>query len=435
MASDAALERSTLRKAALRLLPLMGLGYGIAFMDRVNISFAALQMNRDLHFSASVYGLGAGLFFISYAALEIPSNLILARVGARRWIARIMFTWGVIAVGMMFVRTPWQFYVMRFLLGAAEAGFFPGVIYHLTLWFPAQHRGRAISRFYVAGPLASAFMGAVAGSLLGLEGRLSLSGWQWLFLVQGIPAILMSLLFLLYLPDTPATAKWLSSDEKRWLETGLAADHALTRSPGEHNTFKALRDPRVLAFVALNFMTLGAYYAFNLSAPSVLETATGLSAGRIGFFVSIAGLMGAAAMIFNGWHSDLRRERYLHLAAPLLIQAACFAVMASTHAPVVMLGAYMILITANWAAAAVIWLIPGEILDPRSVAVAVAGINGIGQLGSFVMPYAWGLARDATGDFHTGLAALTAPYLIAGAIVLVLRQGHRRRLLTVAPAA
>ena len=431
-ASDIELERSTMRKAAWRLLPLIGLGYGIAFMDRVNISFAALQMNRDLHFSASVYGLGAGLFFISYAALEIPSNLILVRVGARRWIARIMFTWGLIAVGMMFVRTPWQFYVMRFLLGAAEAGFFPGVIYHLTLWFPAHHRGRAISRFYVAGPLASAFMGAVAGSLLGLEGRLGLAGWQWLFLVQGMPAIAMSLAFLLYLPDLPATARWLSDGEKRWLEDRLAADRAITTGQGEHTRFEALRDPRVLAFVALNFMTLGAYYAFNLSAPSVLQAATGMSAGRIGFFVSVAGLMGAAAMIFNGWHSDLRRERYLHLATPLLIQAACFAVMAMTHVPTVMLAAYMVLITANWASAAVIWLVPGEILDPRSVAVAVAAINGIGQLGSFVMPYAWGLAKDATGDFHAGLAALTAPYLIAVTIVLILRQGHRRRRLAVA---
>ncbi|HEY2357400.1 MAG TPA: MFS transporter, partial [Phenylobacterium sp.] len=310
--------------------------------------------------------------------------------------------------------------------------FFPGVIYHLTLWIPAHHRGRAISRFYVAGPLASAVMGAVAGGLLGLEGHLGLAGWQWLFLVQGMPAIAMSLIFLLYLPDVPATAKWLSPDEKRWLEGRLDADRAITTEQGEHTRFKALRDPRVLAFVALNFMTLGAYYAFNLSAPTVLQTATGMSAGRIGFFVSIAGLMGAVAMIFNGWHSDLRRERYLHLAAPLLVQGACFAVMATTHVPTVMLTAYMVLITANWASAAVIWLVPGEILDPRSVAVAVAAINGIGQLGSFVMPYAWGLAKDATGDFHAGLAALTAPYLIAVAIVLVLRQGHRRRRLAVA---
>ena len=429
---DAALERSSLRKAMWRLLPLFGLGYGIAFMDRVNISFASLQMNLDLHFDARVYGLGAGLFFVSYALLEIPSNLILVRVGARRWLARIMITWGLIAMGMMFVRTPWQFYAMRFLLGAAEAGFFPGVIYHLTLWMPAHHRGRAISRFYVAGPIASLVMGAVAGGLLGLQGRLGLAGWQWLFLAEGAPAVLVALFFLFYLPDEPATATWLSGEERLWLETRLAADRALTASPGEHAMFKALRDPRVLAFVALNFMTLGAYYAFNLSAPAVLQAATHLSPGQIGLFVSAGGLTGAAAMIFNGWHSDVTRERYLHLAAPLLVQGLCFAVMAATHSGAVMLGAYLVLLTANWAVAAVIWLVPGEILDLRSVAVAVAAINGIGQLGSFVMPYAWGVARDVTGDFHAGLAALVAPYLIAVAIVLVLRRDHRRRALAAA---
>src|SRR5690242_17233781 len=204
------LERATVRAVAWRLLPMIAIGYGIAFIDRVNISFASLQMNRDLHFSAAVYGLGGGLFFLSYAAAEVPSNMLLVRVGARRWLARIMATWGAIAVGMMFVRTPMQFYVMRFLLGVAEAGFFPGVIYYLTLWIPAAHRGRAISRFYVAAPLGSTVMGAVAGALLGLQGRLGLAGWQWLFLVEGAPAILMSVVFLLRLPDVPESVSWLS---------------------------------------------------------------------------------------------------------------------------------------------------------------------------------------------------------------------------------
>src|SRR5580658_2767857 len=200
-AASSDIGRSALAKASWRLLPLIGLGYGVAYMDRVNISFAALRMNQDLHFSASVYGLGGGLFFLSYALFEVPSNLFLVRFGARRWIARIMLTWGLLAMGMMFVRTPVQFYVMRFLLGLAEAGFFPGVIYYLTLWFPAQHRGKAISRFYVAWPLSSVVMGAVAGTLLNLQGRLGLAGWQWLFLVEGLPALAMSGVILLLLPD------------------------------------------------------------------------------------------------------------------------------------------------------------------------------------------------------------------------------------------
>ena len=428
MNPDTDLERSTLRKAAWRLLPLIGLGYGISFIDRLNISFAALQMNRDLHFSAAVYGLGAGLFFLSYAALEIPSNLILMRVGARRWIARIMLTWGVIAVGMMFVRTPVQFYVMRFLLGAAEAGFFPGVIYHLTFWFPASHRGRAISRFYVAAPLGSLAMGALAGWLLGLNGRLGLAGWQWLFLVEGLPAIGLAVVFLFCLPDLPETAKWLSADEKRWLSERLAADRARVAAPADYNVLRALLDPRVLALIAVNFMTLGAYYAFNLSAPEVLQAATHLSAGRIGLLVSLGGLTGAVAMLANGWHSDLSRERYIHLATPLLVQAGAFAAMALTTSPVVVMSAYVVAITANFAVAGVIWLTPGEIVDPRAVGVAVAAINGVGQVASFLMPYAWGVAKDFTGDFRVGMMSLTVPYLVAVALVLALRQTHRRRL-------
>src|SRR5450631_887129 len=224
--ADHAVGRAAVRKASLRLIPLFALGYGIAYMDRVNISFASLQMNRDLHFSASIYGFGAGLFFLSYAACEIPSNLLLYRFGARRWIARIMFTWGFLAMGMMFVRTPREFYIVRFLLGMAEAGFFPGVIFYLSQWFPANVRARTVSRFYVALPLSSVFMGGLAGGLLNLQGRMGLAGWQWLFVAEGLPAVLLSVVFLAYLPNTPAVAKWLTAEERDWLINRLRADNA-----------------------------------------------------------------------------------------------------------------------------------------------------------------------------------------------------------------
>jgi len=204
-------EAATIRKISLRLLPIITVGYGISYVDRVNVSFAALQMNRDLHFSASIYGLGAGLFFLSYGICELPSNLLLVRFGARRWIARIMFTWGVLAVGMMFVKTPIQFYAMRLLLGAAEAGFAPGIVFYLTQWFPANMRARAVSRFYVAVPLSSVLMGSIAGVLLNLQGTFGLAGWQWLFLIEGLPAVVLSFVLLLYLPDRPAYAKWLTT--------------------------------------------------------------------------------------------------------------------------------------------------------------------------------------------------------------------------------
>ena len=205
-----AVGRSAMRKATWRLIPLISIGYLIAYMDRVNISFASLQMNRDLGFSATTYGLGAGLFFLSYAVCEIPSNLMLHAIGARRWMARIMITWGLLAAAMMFVRTPGQFYAMRFLLGMAEAGFFPGVIYYLMLWFPLSMRARTISRFYIALPISSVVMGGLAGTLLGLNGKWGLSGWQWLFLIEGLPAVAMSAVFWFLLPDRPEDAQWLT---------------------------------------------------------------------------------------------------------------------------------------------------------------------------------------------------------------------------------
>src|SRR5580658_1139797 len=219
-----AIGRSAQRKAGLRLTPIIGIGYGLAYIDRLNLSFASLQMNRDLHFSASVYGFGAGLFFIGYALCEVPSNLALLRFGAKRWLARIMFTWGLLAAAMMFVRTPLEFNAVRLLLGVAEAGFFPGVLYYLMLWFPARMRARAVSRFYIAMPLSSVVMGSLAGWLLGLGGKLGLAGWQWLFLIEGLPAVAFSFVILKLLPDSPASAKWLSVDEQAWLQNQLRMD-------------------------------------------------------------------------------------------------------------------------------------------------------------------------------------------------------------------
>jgi len=418
--ADHVSEPATLHKIAWRLLPLIALGYAVAYIDRVNISFAALQMNRDLGFSATVYGLGAGLFFLSYAALEVPSNMILAKVGARRWIARIMLTWGIIAMGMAFVQTPTQFYVMRFLLGAAEAGFFPGVLYYLTLWIPETHRARAISRFYFAVPLSAVLMGAVAGSLLDLQGFLGLAGWQWLFLVEGAPAVLLSLAILLWLPESPAVAKWLTPAEKSWLQARLAAD-AEGRAGGEHNIWRALLTPTVLALTAANFLMLGSNYAFGLSAPQILTDATHLDPGAVGYITAAAGLLGAAGMLLNGWHSDRTSERYLHLTAPLVAVAAAFVLLALTDAALPVVVGYVVFQVSLFVAAGIFWLAPGAILHPRAAAVGVAAINAVGQLGSFIIPALWGVARDMTGTYQAGIAVLAANYFMAAVIVLVLR--------------
>jgi MFS transporter, ACS family, tartrate transporter len=424
-ARSADVGRGALRKATWRLLPLIGLGYGIAYMDRINISFAALQMNRDLQFSDTVYGLGGGLFFLSYALCEVPSNMMLMRFGARRWIARIMFTWGLLAVGMMFVRTPTQFYVMRFLLGAAEAGFFPGVVFYLMHWFPAHERGRAISRFYVALPISSIVMGSLAGMLLGLQGHMGMAGWQWLFLVEGLPAIALSVVILFALPDSPAEARWLTAAERDWIATNLAADDSLPGVSVDVGVLRALVDPRVWALGVCGMCILGAAYAFSLSAPMVLQGVTHLDATGIGFLIAGVAVLGAISMIAAGWYSDRRRERHGHVAVFLLGMALAFLAMGLSVTPWVVVLAYAATIVFGNAIQAVIHLIPSDVLRGRSAASGIAAIGSIGMIGSFIGPYAWGLAKDYTGSFQAGLLALTVPYLVAMTIVLVLRQRIR----------
>jgi MFS transporter, ACS family, tartrate transporter len=420
-ASDEQLGRSALRKASWRLLPLLFLGYGIAYVDRVNIGFASLQMNEDLHFSATIYGLGGGLFFLSYALCEIPSNLLLVRFGARRWIARIMLTWGAISVGMMFVRTPLQFYCMRFLLGMAEAGFFPGVLFYLTQWFPTAYRGRAISRFYVAMPLSVAVMGAVAGSLLDLRGRLGLAGWQWLFLVEGLPAIALGLVILTRLPDGPERAPWLTPAQRDWIRH-LLADAAERGAPDHSGVLRVLLDRRVWWIGICNMCILGTNYAFTLSAPAVLKGATHWSAGAVGYLMAGSAVLGAFAMLLNGADSDRRRERHYHTVIPLAAVAGAFLVMGLATASWWVVSAYIVYFVGMCAVQASFWLIPSDELHGRDAAVGLAAIGSIGMLGSFIGPYAWGLAKDYTGNYRGGFIALAVFYGVAALILVLFRQ-------------
>lgn len=417
-----AVGQAALRKATLRLLPLLGLGYGIAYIDRANIGYAALQMSADLRFSATVYGLGGGLFFLSYALLEVPSNMMLVRFGARRWIARIMITWGVLAMAMMFVKTPLHFYAMRFLLGAAEAGFAPGVFYYLTRWFPAYERGRATSRFYVSLPLSMIAMGASAGALLNLQGILGLAGWQWLFLVEGVPAVLLGLAVLILLPDGPAQAKWLTASEKCWIEERLALDRSMPGVSADHGFLRALGDSRVLLLGLSNVCIMGGTYAFILSAPAVLRSVTHLDATYVGFLIAAVAGLGAIAMIMAGWVSDRRRERHLHLMFFLLFQACTYVVMGLATAPVLFVAAYALSFIAQMSIQAVFWLIPGDVLQGKSAAAGLAAVGSIGMVGAFAGPYAWGVTLDHTGSYQAGLLALFVPYVVAALIIGVLRR-------------
>jgi len=424
---DETIGRSAMRKAGLRLVPLIAVGYGIAYMDRVNISFASLQMNRDLHFSASTYGFGAGLFFLSYAACEVPSNLMLVRFGARRWIARIMLTWGLLAIGMMFVKTPAQFYAMRFLLGMAEAGFFPGVVFYLMQWFPAEMRARAVSGFYVAIPLSTAVMGLIAGALLNLQGRLGLAGWQWLFLAEGLPAVLLSAVFLNYLPNDPAEAKWLNGDERSWIFARLQADKAEGRTVHGDSVSRALLDSRVLLLGLFCLCILGCGYAYNFSAPAIIQKITGLSTTRVGFVVAMMGLLGALALILNSLHSDRTNERFLHIAIPCLLMAAGYVVGGLSTAPFVAIPALAVSFAGALAVYGVFWSIPPSFLEGKSAAAGIAAINTLGIIGGFLGPVWMGRAKDLTGDYQRGIMTLAIPSLFAAGVMLFMRHRARSR--------
>jgi len=426
-AEEGAIGESAIRKASLRLLPVIGVGYGLSYIDRINISFASLQMNRDLHFSASVYGFGAGLFFIGYALCEVPSNLMLLRFGARRWLARIMFTWGLLAAAMMFVRTPLEFNVLRFLLGMAEAGFYPGVIYYLTLWFPAGMRARAVSRFYVALPLSSAVMGAVAGWLMGLGGKFGLAGWQWLFLLEGLPAALFSLVILGMLRDGPAKASWLTDEEKAWLEGQLKADGAKAHLGHSAGVVQALLEPKVWMVGAYFFFALVTSYAYSFSAPAILQGVTGWTVKNVGYLVACIGLAGAAGMLLNSAHSDRRGERALHCIIPCAVIAAGYLTASYAKEPWVVIVSLAASYTSFMAMLGPANAVPMQFLAGRAAAAGIAAMNTITMFSGFVGPYWMGVMKDRTGNYDTGLRGLVVPALLAAGTMYALTRNLARR--------
>jgi MFS transporter, ACS family, tartrate transporter len=432
---DDVLGASAQRKAAIRLLPIISIGYGLAYMDRINISFASLRMNSDLHFSATVYGLGAGLFFIGYALCEVPSNLLLLRFGAKRWLARIMLTWGLLAAAMMFVRTPWQFYGVRLLLGMAEAGFFPGVIYYLTLWFPAKMRARAVSRFYIALPLSSVLMGAVAGCLMGLQGTLGLAGWQWLFLVEGLPAALFSFVFLWMLPDRPMQAEWLTVEERMWLKRQLDEDSSHAHLGHEAGVMQALLSPKVWMIGAYFLCALTANYAYYFSAPVILQEATGWSVTNVGFLIAGFGLAGAAGMLLNGAHSDRTGERAFHCIIPCIIMGAGYLTASYARMPWLIVASLGLSFTAFMSMQGPALAVPTQFLAGRAAAAGIAAMNTITMFSGFIGPYWMGVTKDATGSYWMGLRGLLVPSLGAALVMFLLTRNLARTYATARIAA
>jgi ACS family tartrate transporter-like MFS transporter len=403
-----------------RLIPFLFLLYVVAYLDRVNVGFAALEMNRDLGFSAAVYGLGSGIFFVSYTLLEVPSNLMLARVGAGLWIARIMLTWGLVSSAMAFVPDATSFYVLRFLLGAAEAGFFPGIIYYLTQWFPARERARAVALFMTGTAIAGVIGGPMSSALLLLDGVAGLQGWQWLFLVEGLPAILLAPVVWRRLDHAPATAPWLPEDERRWLVAELAAERAA--APAHHADLGlALRHPRLWALAAVYFCIVLAFYGVSFWLPQIVQALGTASSATVALISAVPYVAAAIAMVAVGTHSDATGERRWHVAGPALVGAVGFVIAASAAGSLpVSLAALSLAAMGIWGALGPFWALPTAFLAGRAAAGGVALVNSVGNIGGFVGPTLVGYVRQTTGSFAGGLWVLAAGLAAAAAIALLL---------------
>ncbi len=416
------LERNALRKVGSRLIPFLGLLYFAAFIDRVNVGFAAAQMNRDLGFSAYVYGLGAGIFFVGYALFEVPSNLILHKVGGRRWLARIMMTWAVVAGAMALVKGATGFYALRFLLGVAEAGFFPGVVYYLTHWVPAAGRARLLGIFMTAIPISTALGGPLSSAILRLDGVLGLAGWRWLFLTETIPSLLLGFITFIFLPDAPAQARWLTTDEQQWLTRTLEAERAGQDTHGRVTVLAALTNSRVLALSLCYVGVEIGLYGVILWVPQIF-THAGIAAGKVGYVVAIPYALAAVAMVWWCRHSDRAKERVWHIA--VASWAACFGLAASAflmNSPPLSVAAISIGAAGTLAILPIFWTLPASILHGAAAAGAIALINALGNVGGFAGPFLMGWIKDATGSFTWGLLAVAGSVLLTGVIAVLI--GH-----------
>jgi ACS family tartrate transporter-like MFS transporter len=402
-------------RCAWRLVPFLALLFLFNYLDRVNVGFAALTMTRDLGFSPSVFGFGAGLLFLAFFLFAIPSTVLLERVGAKRWLFWILVIWGSLSASTAFVQTPMSFYVVRFLLGIAEAGFVPGVIFYLTYWFPPAYRARHFAGFVSAGPLAFIIGGPVSSLILSMDGLAGLYGWQWLFLLEGLPAVLLAFVALRILPDGPAEAAWLSPEERR-----IIAAHLVSEDVAEHRDLpRALRDPRVIALGVVNIGSLFGIYGVGLWLPQIVQ-AMGFSNFATGFVVACPYLASMVAMIVWGRSSDQRKERIWHVALPSLAAALGFAVASIAQGALVSLLALSVAVIGLYATLAPLISLPASFLGGRAAAGGISLVYAIANVGAFLGPTVIGVLRERSGDYASGMAALAIALLISAMIVLVI---------------
>jgi ACS family tartrate transporter-like MFS transporter len=412
----AVLERQTMRKISVRLLPLLFVLYVAAQLDRTNVAIAALQMNRAIGLSAAAYGLGAGIFFLGYSLFEVPSNLILVRVGARWWISRIAITWGIASCGMLLARGPTSFYALRFLLGVAEAGYFPGIIFYLRRWFPERHRARAVSRFMIGIPIAAIVGGPVGGLLLGLDGRLGLTGWQWLFLIEGLPAVVFGIVALVMLTERPADATWLSREEKAWLENELAGE-ASRSALAERGVLETLKSPTVWLLAMAYFVALLAMLGVNFWAPTVVKELLHLTNQQVGVVTGVIGLVGLAGMLTNGWHSDRTGERLVHAAIPVLLAMSGLILAGASREPMLVVGGLALVTVCHSTIMPAFWCLPSLFLRGAGVAAGIALISSVGTFGGFIGPNVVGRLKQATGNYSMAFYTLALLALVSAMLI------------------
>lgn len=412
---------SAIAKARRRLVPFLFLLYIVAYLDRVNVGFAALQMNEALGLSARAFGRGAGIFFVSYVAFEIPSNTILASVGARLWIARIMITWGLVSSGMMFVNGVTSFYVMRFVLGAAEAGFFPGIIFYLTRWFPERERARTIATFMTAVLAAGIVGGPVSGALLSLNGVWGLAGWQWLFLLEGLPAVALGVIVLTWMPERPEEASWLTAGERAAL-TATLEEESRSRASMPQTVMAALTSGRVWLLAAVYFTLPVALYAMSFWLPQILKLASGGSDFEVGLLSAVPYAAGAVAMVVTGRHSDRTGERRWHVAVACLVGGAAFAASAFVHTLVPSIALLSIAMAGLASMLGPFWTLATAAVSGTAAAAGIALINSVGNIGGYVGPDLLGYVRDTTNSFAAGLVAVGAILALGGLLVLAARE-------------
>lgn len=422
------LHASTMARLNLKLIPFLMLLYLVAYIDKANISVAALQMNADLGLTTRMYGIGVGLFFVTYILLEVPSNLILSRVGARRWIARIMITWGLVAAVMSLVQSANQLYAMRLLLGAAEAGFTPGIIYYLAQWYPRSDRARAMSFFYIGAALASVIGLPLSGAFLHLDGLLGMAGWRWLFLLEGIPAALLGVVVLRYLPESPEHTHWLDYAQKNWLTRTLAAERETTAISHHDAWHVAFRSRQVwllsLFWLLQAFGTIG----ITLFLPLIVQSVSGQGAFTVSLLSALPFLFACLFMYLNGRHSDLSGERGLHLGGPLLGAGLLLGLAVFTDNQPLAYAMLVFTVALNWAATPVFWATTTEYLSGPAAAVSIALINAIANIAGLGLPPVMGWIKDTTHSYDYALLLVACALLVGGLLGLYLGGGQVRRL-------